>query len=792
MKRSFLLLLTLWGFGLVTIAVNAVPMPVLSVLKVKDGLVLKMNPGTMRLQVFSSRIIRVTYGTHDSLPASKSFAVIARPARTHWTTTQTADEIRLDTDEVEVRVNRASGAVGFYDKNGTPVLNENSDGGKSLAPAKIGNLDTLKSRQDFVLAPDEAIYGLGQHQQGLMNYRGATVELLQQNMEVAIPVLVSSRGYGVLWDDPAVTDVDVGRSQKSVLSWSSEAADSIDYYFMFGPELDDVVADYRQLTGTAPMLGKWAWGFWQCKERYQSQAELLGVVAKYRENHIPIDGIIQDWQYWSPQPWGSHQFDTNRYPDPAGMTQKLHAENIHVLISVWPKFDLGTANFNELERAGALYAATSPEWYDPKKMDKWYDPFNPTGRRIYWEQISKELFSYGFDGWWLDASEPELGGHWGEYRDYKTAAGLGAQIFNAYPLLHTTAVYQGQRAENSDKRVFILTRSAYAGQQRNSAVTWSGDIQGKWDVFAHQIPAGLNFSLSGIPYWNTDIGGFWSGNPKDASYQELFTRWFQFGAFCPMFRVHGTNHPKEMWRFDDATQKILTDYDQLRYHLLPYIYSVAWQVTHDNYTMMRPLVMDFRQDTNVFNISDQFLFGPALMVNPVIKAGETHRGVYLPEGTTWVDFWTGRSHAGGQTIDTASPIETLPLFVRAGSIIPYGPNIEYAMEKADPIELRIYRGADGDFTLYEDEGDNCNYEKGHYATITFHWNDARRTLAIGKRQGNFHGLLKERTFHVVWVSPDHGAGIPSADTPDAVVRYDGKMKTLAEPSVAEALVNGKQ
>jgi alpha-D-xyloside xylohydrolase len=789
-KKTFFLLI----FGIWVLAnSNAAPIPIVSVVKNADGLLLKVNPGTMRLQVFSPRIIRITYGINSSLPTTKSFAVIGKPAKTHWKTSQTADEIRLATDEIEVRINRASGAVEFYDKNGAPILQEAPDGGKSLSPATIGTLLTLKSRQDFILDANEAIYGLGQHSQGLMNYRGTTVHLQQENpTESAVPVLISSRGYGLLWDNPAVTDVDAGQSQKSVLSWSSEAADSIDYYFMFGPKLDDVVADYRQLTGTTPMLGKWAWGFWQCKERYQSQQELLDVVAKYRENHIPIDGIIQDWQYWSPFPWGSHQFDTNRYPDPAAMIQKLHAENVHILISVWPKFDLDTKNFNELERADALYIATLPEWYDPKKMEKWYDPFDPIGRRIYWEQISKELFSYGFDGWWLDASEPELGGHWGEYRDYKTAAGLGAQVFNAYPLLHTTAVYQGQRAENSDKRVLILTRSAYAGQQRNSAIAWSGDVQGKWDVFAHQIPAGLNFSLSGIPYWNTDIGGFWSGDPKDADYQELFTRWLQFGAFCPMFRVHGTNHPKEMWRFDDATQKILISYDQLRYHLLPYIYSVAWQVTHENYSMMRPLVMDFREDTNVFNVDDQFLFGPALMVNPVVKASKTHREVYLPEGTTWTDFWTGKSYAGGQTIDTASPIETLPLFVRAGSIMPYGPSVEYAMEKADPIELRIYRGADGDFTLYEDEGDNYNYEKGRYATISFHWKDATRSLTIGKRYGSFHGLLKERTFHIVWVLPNHGAGISSTEKPDAVVHYDGKMMSFAEPVVAEALVKEKQ
>jgi alpha-D-xyloside xylohydrolase len=424
-----------------------------------------------------------------------------------------------------------------------------------------------------------------------------------------------------------------------------------------------------------------------------------------------LDCVIQDWFYWAPHPWGSHQFDTNRYPDFAGLMNELHSDHAHLIISVWGRFDEGSSNWLEMKNAGALYPEVFSNFLGSAKF-QYYDPFNPVARRIYWRQISGQLFADGIDGWWLDASEPELDGRWGQYRDFTTATGAAFKVFNAYPLMHTTGIYWGQRAETSKKRVFILTRSAWAGQQRNAAVTWSGDIEGTWNVFAKQIPAGLNFAASGIPYWNTDIGGFIGGDPADPGYAELFTRWFQFGAFCPMFRVHGTSHPKEMWRFDTNTEAILIRYDNLRYHLLPYIYSVAWQVSSDNYTMMRPLVMDFCQDTNVYDIADQYLFGPALMVCPVTRPGATNRSVYLPSGAQWIDFWTGRTFSGGQQIETTAPIQTLPLFVRAGSIIPYGPNVQYASAKSDPIELRIYPGADGHFVLYEDEGDNYDYERG--------------------------------------------------------------------------------
>jgi len=524
------------------------------------------------------------------------------------------------------------------------------------------------------------------------------------------------------------------------------------------------------------MFGKWAWGFWQCKNHYKTQKQILSVFARYRKNHIPIDNIIQDWQYWQTGQWGSHKFDPSRYPNPGAMVQKIHDEHGHIIVSVWPKFDLGTKHVKQLERVdGVFHKVFKSVW--PKGQQMWYDPFNPKARKVYWKQIRNTLFADGFDGWWLDASEPELTGHWGELRDLQTPDGPGAKVFNAYPLLHTTAVYQGQRRTTSKQRVFILTRSAYAGQQRNAAVTWSGDIQGNWKTFAKQIPAGLNFAASGIPYWNTDIGGFFDHKASDPKYARLFTRWFQFGAFCPMFRVHG-NHFKEMWQFDKHTESILIKYDKLRYHLIPYIYSVAWRVTHHGYTMMRPLVMDFRHDAKVYDIKNQFMFGPDIMVCPVTRDDATSRSVYLPQGTDWINFWTGQRDAGGQSISTPAPLQTLPLFFHAGSILPYGPSVQYAMQKTGPITLRIYPGADGRFTLYDDKGTGYAYEKGAYATVPIRWNNREHQLTIGKRHGRYGGMRTHRTFRIVVVKPGRGTAVSLATNPDTTVQYDGNPVTV--------------
>lgn len=746
-----------------------------------DGVSFRLDGATLKLQVFSDHIIRVLYAPGATLPPTKSLSVIAAPATAKWTLCETSEVFVLATSAIEAHVDRQTAAVSFFDNTGKPYVAE-VPGGRHFSPTAVKNLDATQTRQEFVLPPDEAVFGLGQQQAGGWNYRGRTIRLVQSNMNVAIPVLVSSRGYGVFWDNPAITTVDVGSADKEkVLSWESEVGRAIDYYFLAGPEIDTVIGGYRQLTGTAPLLGKWAYGFWQCRERYSSQQELLGVVEQYRQRGIPIDGIIQDWQYWTPAPWGSHEFNLQRYPDPAGMVKQLHDQHVHLLVSVWAKFDVDSEHYKQLEAVNGLFDPVLPYVY-PKGKGKWYDPFSADARKLYWKQMSDKLFTLGIDGWWLDATEPELSGKWGEIRDLRTAAGSGAFVANAYPLMTTTAVYQGQRAQTSDKRVFILTRSAFAGQQRNASVIWSGDIAGNWATFRRQLPAGLNFSLTGIPYWNTDIGGFTGGNPTDAKYGELFTRWFQYGAFCPMFRVHGTNQPKEMWRFGKAIDAILVKFDQLRYRLMPYIYSTAWQVTSVHGTMMRPLVMDFRSDSEALGISDQFMFGGALLVNPVLLAGATTRDVYLPAGQEWYDFWTGKRFAGGHHVEAPAPIDSMPLYVKAGSILPMGPVVQYAMEKPDaPLELRVYRGKDARFILYEDAGDTYNYEKGEYSQIPITWNQAAGKLTIGARMGNFPGMVRQREFRIIWVRDGKGTGLAEENTPDTKITYHGDAVEVTAP-----------
>jgi len=739
-----------------------------------DGVLLYLPESTLKIEVYTPGVIRVLVCPGTEAPKHESLAVIAKPLTHGWHLHESADAVSISTTAVTAHVAKTSGAVSFTDATGGRVTGEIPVHGRELKPWTFKGVPTWHVRQAFELGKGEAVYGLGQHQQDVMNYRGKSVHLEQQNMHVAIPVLVSNRGYGIFWDNPAITDVDAGQKNADVLSWNSQAGSCIDYYFIYGPEIDAVITGYRTITGAAPMPGKWVWGFWQCKNRYKTQAQILGVAGTYRSMRIPIDGVVQDWFYWYPHPWGSNQFAFSRYPDPRDMIASLHREKLHFMISVWAKFQPGSANYNTLKQAGVLYPLTGGNSAMWNPAASYYDAFSPLARKLYWDILNKDLFSLGVDAWWLDASEPELGGDWGQFASIKTYLGYGEFVYNAYPLMHTTAVYEGQRSVTDTKRVAILTRSAWAGQQRNGAFTWSGDINGTWEVFRAQIAAGINFCLSGIPFWTTDTGGYtFSKPPSDPAYAELFTRWFQFSTFCPMFRVHGVSYPKEMWRFGPKFMPILEKFDHLRYRLMPYIYSCAWRITSEHYTLMRGLVMDFRTDLRVADIGDQFMFGPAILVNPVVHPGAKGRGVYLPAGTRWWDFWSGDLMEGGRTIHAEADIDSLPLAVRAGSIIPMGPVVQTAMDKADPMELRIYRGADAEFTLYEDQGDTYNYEKGAYATIHIKWDDQGRRLSIGAREGTFVGMLQHRTFNVVLVEKGRGIGMEQCE-PDAVIHYEGR------------------
>jgi alpha-D-xyloside xylohydrolase len=744
--------------------------PVNDVKRASDGVTLTMRVGMLRIQVASESIIRVIYSAASSLPETRQLMITKTnwpPAQ--WTMQSTDKDITLATARLRVTVTRASGAILFNDASGKKLF---QDYDRTLTPVEVNGEKTYHAEMFSNLWDStEGFFGLGQHQAGVWNYHGEDVELSQDNTNISVPMFLSSNGYAIFWNNASRSRFN--NRFPHALFLSSEVADSVDYYFLFGPEFDKIIGAYRGMTGAAPMFGKWAYGFWQCKNKYESQTEILGVAHKYRELRIPVDNIVQDWFWW--QSMGEPVFNKN-YPDPPGMMADLHKNNFHVMFSFWPFFKAGTSVYEDMDKRGFFIDRTKVAGFHPLEQAL-YDPFNPEARKYYWQLLDKGLFRIGADAWWLDTDEPETEGREnGLLVNNKVALGSGARYSNLFSLMTTEAVYQGQRGASSDKRVFILSRSAAAGIQRNSVAAWSGDVESNWMSFARQIPAGLNFSLSGIPYWTTDIGGFIIGNPDDPAYRELFIRWFQYGVFCPIFRLHGTRttNQNELWSYGAEAQEILTRYDRLRYRLMPYIYSLAWKTTNEGYTLMRPLVMDFAGDTRALNTGDQFMFGPALLVNPVTEPGATKRHLYLPKGA-WRDFWTGRAAEGGVAIDAVVPLARIPIYVRAGSIIPMGPEVMYAAEKpADPIELRIYDGADGDFVLYEDENDNYNYEKGAYATIAIHWDNAKQELTLGARQGAFPGMLQNRTFKVVHVREDFGVGIESTDKPDSVIQYSGE------------------
>jgi alpha-D-xyloside xylohydrolase len=717
--------------------------------KQADGVLFTLDQGKMKIEIASDDILRHVYSL-DSIPSPSGRIVI----RTGWGTpsfqaSEDASTVTIATGQVKAIVTKSNASVKYTDLNNVALLSEAASG-KSLT----ANSGHYQGNFGFALSASEGIYGFGQpgkvqatgtgDPQLLqnLNLRNETFVMQNCNRTAIIPFFVSTNGYGVLINCYSIMEVTAGISFSQ--DWATNNV--IDYYFVHGPSMDSLVSRYHWLTGPVPLLPKSAYGFISSFCQYGSQSDVENAANGYRNANIPVDYIVQDWNWWTMD--GSDIFNGN-YPNPTQMVSDLHAKNCSFMISVWPSFASGSANYTTMNNDGYLSPAKD-------YLGQLCDMSIPGAPETYWGMIKTSPWNTGLDAWWFDATDPEVlnGVIWSQ------------QYFNIYSLIHSGAVYNGQRATTSDKRVFIFTRSTYAGQQRYAGTLWSGDISPTLDEFVNQVPGGLNFCAAGMPYWTTDIGGYQSGCPDDT-----YLRWFEFGAFCPMFRVHGVTH-KEIYLQTGVKLTTCELYDNLRYRLMPYIYSLAWMVTNNNYTMMRMLPFDFASDTAVRNIKDQFMFGPALLVNPVMQENATSRSVYLPAGA-WTDFWTGTSASGKATITASAPQQTIPLYARAGSIIPMGPEIQFATQRADTIEIRAYPGADGSFTMYEDEGNNYNYEQGKYATIPITYIDNPQNVIIGARTGSFTGMDQKKVFNIVYVKSNHGIGEAKTETPDCQLIYTG-------------------
>lgn len=776
---------------------------------------------TCEVQFYTPSIVRVVKYPQAQLPEKPSPAVVLTPEDTRFRVTDADASVVLRSKALCVTVDKRTATLQFADADGRMLLTEN--GAVTFRPIEEGvDKGYFRVRQAFLLDPDETIYGLGQLQNGKMSQRNQEKYLIQSNVEDFSPFFQSVKGYGLYWDNYSPTTF-ADNSQST--SFDSEVGLCADYYFLYGGNADGVVAGMRTLTGQAPMFPLWTYGYWQSKERYKSQDETVGVVRKYRELGVPLDGIIQDWQYWGNNYlWNAMDFTNTQFPDPQRMLDEVHGLNAHMAISIWQSFGPATKPYRELAPKGLLYdfktwPASGTESWPPNPEYpsgvRVYDAYSPEARDIYWKYLNEGIFKYGMDAWWMDSTEPDHLDFKPSDLDQKTYFGSFRRMRNAFPLYCVQGVYDHQRATTSDKRVFILTRSGYVGSQRYGANVWSGDIGSSWESLRNQVPAGLNFSLCGMPHWNNDIGGFFCGSynkswndgfaPRNPLYQELYVRWLQFGTFTPMMRSHGADAPREIYQFGkkgepvyDAIEKMI----HLRYALLPYIYSTSWEVTHRQSTFMRALVMDFPDDRKVLDLNDEYMFGPAILVAPVLEAQYTPEKavkvdeqsgwdrdnagkakdavaatdftqkksttLYLPPGATWYDFWTGETLKGGQDITRETTLDLIPLYVKAGSIVPFGPTVQYATEKPwDNLTLRIYPGADGSFTLYEDEFDNYNYEKGAYTEIPMTWDDSSRRLTIGARRGSYPGMLTKRQFTV-----------RTPDGKEKTVTYTGKKVTV--------------
>lgn len=781
-----------------------------------------------RVTFLSDGIVRVEKSPSAVFPESPSPVVTMQPEAVKLTVDEHGASADVSSRQVKVVIDKATGRLEFYGAAGERLLVEKNSSFDLRGEGVDAALYVVA--QSFVLDPDEPIYGLGILQDEKLNKRGTSRRMIQANTEDYVPVVQSVKGWGLYWDNMSPTQF---ADNADGMTFTSDVADAADYYFMLGGSVDGVNAQMRRLTGTVPMLPKWTYGFWQSKERYKSFAELHEVVDNYRRLGIPLDCIVQDWQYWgSHYLWNAMEFLTPEFANPRENIDRLHDKNVRMMITLWSSFGPATKAYREMAPKGMLMdAETWPQsgltdW--PPRMDypsgvKPYDVYNKEAREIYWKNLTR-LYDLGVDAWWMDSTEPDHF-NWKEADfEWSTAMGSWRKVRNAFPLMAVEGVYDNHRAHalahpdtaTARKRVAIMTRSVFAGQQRTGANVWSGDVGSSWHTLRCQIPAGLNFSMTGNPNFNTDIGGFfanaYNSHPSDDSacgnplYQELYVRWMQFGLFNPIMRSHGTEVSREIYRYGkpgDAVYDALVSAIRMRYRLIPYIYSTAWDVTANNGSYMRALVSDFKDDRRTWDMADEFMFGKSLLVAPIVKAqytpektvsvdamsgwNRTDNGVeeqleirpwsetmntevYLPAGADWYDFHTAALHKGGRSLTLDTRLDYIPMFVRAGSIVPIGEVMQYVDEKpADNLEIRVYPGADAEFTLYEDEGDSYDYEKGAYATITFRWDDARRRLTVGKRAGEYPGMLAARKFTIVAAD---GSAAPRT------VDYIGKAMTV--------------
>ncbi len=794
------------------------------------GLWLGTSRGQIHLQFLGDSIVRVRYTREKAFSDKPSLMLqTTPPSPADMPVQQTEDMLVVSSPELTLEIDRRTSSFTWRDAAGRLLTRQPRREGMTLAPVEVKQAILedvhakegvdgvrVKARQvgwrtlrtawqaklRFEFQQDEALYGLGQHDQGVFNYRGQQEYLFQQNTKVAMPMLLSTRGWAVLLDSYSLGSFH-DDCHGSYL-WS-DVEDELEFFFMHGPSFDDLIGHCRRLTGKAVMLPRWALGYVQSKERYKTQQELIDIVAEYRKRSLPLDLIVQDWHTWPDEMWGEKQFEAARFPDPRQMVDDLHAMNAKLMVSIWPVMR-GGSNAKEMEELGHMMGAT------PAGHASVYDAFDPEARKVYWRQAYEGYFKYGIDAWWCDCTEPFEADWKGEVKpepwrqmlidteEFKKY--MNPEYINAYSLLHSKGLYENQLDTAPDRRMVNLTRSAYIGQQRYGTITWSGDVAARWDVLASQIPAGLNFCMTGCPWWTNDIGGFfvrnsddfwfWHGDydqgVDDLGYRELYVRWFQYGTFLPMFRSHGTDTPREVWRFGEPGEifhDTLVRFLHLRYRLLPYLYSLAGWTYHRDYTPMRALAFDYPAETAVHDIKHQFMFGPALLACPVTRPmhyeSESRplpenphtRPVYLPGNTSWYDFWTGQKHAAAQTIEAAAPLTIMPLLVKAGAILPLGPVVQYSDQALDtPWELRVYPGADGQFDIYEDAGDGLDYQYGQCSFIPVAWNDQAQTLTFGHRFGSFKGMVKKRVFRIVIV----GAGLD--EQPGREIEYSGEPLTV--------------